>query len=168
MTETQERFLRAIADRLSADRIVELHLFPPIRQGGAETGVAVVAEDGGEESASRDARREGEHGVGDGSEDELASDGADDSDGDSPFHATRDAQRAPRLTIHTARYRLTLKGIDRGKWEFDVVPQADAPLVTVDAVVRGVQRRAAAEADVERIGREELQALVASPVPFGA
>src|SRR5687767_3800338 len=45
MTETQQRFLRAIAERVPMEHVVELHLFPPIRQGGVETGVAVVAED---------------------------------------------------------------------------------------------------------------------------
>ena len=44
MTETQQRFLRAIAERVPMGQVVELHLFPPIRQGGVETGVAVVAE----------------------------------------------------------------------------------------------------------------------------
>ena len=28
-----------------SEQVVEVHLFPPIRQGGVETGVAVVAED---------------------------------------------------------------------------------------------------------------------------
>ena len=45
MTETQQRFLRAIAERVPKAQVVEVHLFPPIRQGGVETGVAVVAED---------------------------------------------------------------------------------------------------------------------------
>ena len=45
MTETQQRFLRSIAERVPLEHVVELHLFPPIRQGGVETGVAVVAED---------------------------------------------------------------------------------------------------------------------------
>src|SRR6187455_3021600 len=45
MTETQQRFLRAIAERVPMGQVVELHLFPPIRQGGVETGMAVVAED---------------------------------------------------------------------------------------------------------------------------
>ena len=45
MTETQQRFLRAIAERVSPEQVVEVHLFPAIRQGGVETGVAVVAED---------------------------------------------------------------------------------------------------------------------------
>ncbi len=41
--ETRERFLRAIAERMSADRVEELHLFPPLRQGGIESAVAVIA-----------------------------------------------------------------------------------------------------------------------------
>ena len=44
MTETQQRFLRAIAERVPKDQVVEVHLFPAIRQGGVETGMAIVAE----------------------------------------------------------------------------------------------------------------------------
>jgi Fur family ferric uptake transcriptional regulator len=36
-----------------------------------------------------------------------------------------------RHTVYTARYRLVLKGPERGRWEADVVDEADAPLVTV-------------------------------------
>jgi hypothetical protein len=43
MTETQERFLRAVLTRVPLDAVVELHLFPPIRRGTLETGVAVIA-----------------------------------------------------------------------------------------------------------------------------
>ena len=43
MDETRARFLTAIAGRLGEERIVEVHLFTPIRQGVLETGVAVVA-----------------------------------------------------------------------------------------------------------------------------
>ena len=43
MTETQWRFLKAISDRVRDGGIIELRLFPAIRQGGAESGVAVVA-----------------------------------------------------------------------------------------------------------------------------
>jgi len=43
MTETQERFLRAVLTRVPLDSVVELHLFPPIRRGTMETGVAVIA-----------------------------------------------------------------------------------------------------------------------------
>ena len=43
MTETQLRFLRAIAERVPLDRIVDVHLFPSMKQGIVETGIAVVA-----------------------------------------------------------------------------------------------------------------------------
>ncbi len=43
MTETQERFLRTVLTRVPLDSVVELHLFPPIRRGTLETGVAVIA-----------------------------------------------------------------------------------------------------------------------------
>ena len=41
--ETRERFLAAIAGRLDPGVVAEAHLFPPIRQGGQESGVAVLA-----------------------------------------------------------------------------------------------------------------------------
>ena len=40
---TRERFLVAIAASVPAERLIELHFFPPIRQGGVESGVAVIA-----------------------------------------------------------------------------------------------------------------------------
>jgi hypothetical protein len=43
MTETQERFLRTVLTRVPLESVVELHLFPPIRRGTLETGVAVIA-----------------------------------------------------------------------------------------------------------------------------
>ena len=45
MIETTERFLREIADKVGVDTIEEIHLFPPIRQSGVETGAAVIAAD---------------------------------------------------------------------------------------------------------------------------
>ena len=42
MTETQERFLRSVLTRVPLESVVELHLFPPIRRGTLETGVAVI------------------------------------------------------------------------------------------------------------------------------
>src|SRR6476620_11288355 len=99
INETRERFLVAIAAQVPPDQIEEIHFFSPIKQGGVESGVAVVA-----------------------------------AKGPTP--------ESERLVIYTGRYRLTLKGPDRGKWETNVVAEADAPLITVEAVVRGVQRRA--------------------------
>jgi hypothetical protein len=43
MIETTERFLREIADKVGVEAVEEIHLFPPIRQGGVETGAAVIA-----------------------------------------------------------------------------------------------------------------------------
>lgn len=120
--ETRGRFLRAIADQLPPARVAELHLFPALRQGGVESGVAVIA-----------ARPE-------------------PSGGDDP---------AGRHTILTARYRLALKGVERGKWDFSIVEEADAPLVTVDAVVRGVQKRAGETVEPERLSAEHMSAVVA-------
>ena len=119
MTETQERFLRAVAGKLPIDRVAEVHLFPPIRQGGVETGVAVIAVEA--------------------------------------------EPAAPRHVIFSARYRLTLKGPDRGRWEADVVAEADAPLATADAVVRGVRKRTGEAADAERVTPDAFRQLVAQP-----
>ena len=43
MIEITERFLREIGDRVGTPNVESVHLFPPIRQGGVETGAAVVA-----------------------------------------------------------------------------------------------------------------------------
>jgi hypothetical protein len=55
-----------------------------------------------------------------------------------------------RLTVYTARYRYIIKGPERGKWEASVTAEADAPLITVETVVRGVQRRAGEESEIVR------------------
>ncbi len=133
LNETTERFLKAILERIPAGRIVELHLFPAIRQGPLETGVAVIA---AEPAPPADAAPELE----------LAS---------PPPNS--------RLEVHTAWYRLTRKGVERGKWEIEVTTQADAPLVTVDAVVRGVQERAGEAIEPQRLTGRELLALVNEP-----
>ena len=118
--ETRERFLLAITAQIAVDRIAEVHLFAPMRQGGVESGVAVVAA--------------------------------------IPFEGPDLADREPRYVVYTARYLLVLKGPDRGKWETSVVAEADAPLVTVDAVVRGVQRRSGDLDDPTRMDGDELRA----------
>jgi hypothetical protein len=219
MTETQQRFLRSIAQRLPMEQVVEVHLFPPIRQGGVETGVAVVAEDprhpvaavaepvvtdasatqaDGIAELAVDAQVDGvaepdetsDEGDEDESDDDdspYAEDGDDvvageandlddsepdsvepepQADGDGIAAADVVAPPAPRFIIHTARYRLTLKGVDRGKWEVDVVAEADAPLDALDKVIRGVQRRAGEGAEPDRLTsdafREALEAPLAS------
>ena len=67
-----------------------------------------------------------------------------------------------RFAVYTARYRLVLKGPDRGKWETNVVAEADAPLVTVEAVVRGVQRRSGDVEEPERYSGDEIRELLAA------
>ena len=131
LSETGERFLKAILERVPLERIVELHLFPAIRQGQIETGVAVVA-----------------------------------ADPPPPLEVPLELPLrppTPRLEVHTARYRLTRKGPERGKWEFDVRTQADAPLETVETVVRGVQERAGEAIEPTRLTGRELLALMSEP-----
>ena len=173
MTEAQERFLRAIADRVPPASIVELHLFPAIRQGGYETGIAVIAAEPaavatlGEPVATQgelDIACEVRPGTG-GEEDVealLEADGVGDETDATPDAESAFATSEPpqRHIVLSARYRLTLKGIDRGKWDVEVLAQADAPLVTVDAVVRGVQRRAGDSGEPERLTGDALRALL--------
>lgn len=119
MIETTERFLREIADKVGAVAVEEIHLFPPIRQGGVETGAAVIAAGG--------------------------------------------APVGERHTVYSASYRLQLKGPDRGKWEVEVTAEADAPLLTVNDVVRGVMKRAGEQFEPERLSGAELRSIVGDP-----
>ncbi len=125
LNETAERFLKAILERVPVERIVELHLFPAIRQGQIETGVAVVAAE--------------------------------------PPPGPELPLQTPRLEVHTARYRLTRKGPERGKWEIEVKTQADAPLEAVETVVRGVQDRAGEAIEPTRLTGRDLLALMSEP-----
>lgn len=118
-SNARERFLLAIADVVSVERLAELHIFPPMRQGPMETGVAVIA-----------------------AEPEIVEEGRD------------------RHVVFSARYRWTRKGPDRGKWESEVVAEADAPLVTVEAVVKGVQARANEVVEPDRLSGDEARALI--------
>jgi hypothetical protein len=142
---TRERFLLAIAASLPAERFIELHFFPPIRQGGVESGVAVIAAhpEVAAEPVLADAPPPPE-------------DLFDDVD------ATADEDEATprRYTVYTAKYKLVLKGPDRGKWECGVVAEADAPLVTVETVVRGVQRRSGDTDEPERMSGDEAREFV--------
>lgn len=128
--DTRARFLASIAEVVPAERIAEIHFFPPIRQGPIETGVAVVGAERG--TAPGDAVTE-------------------DS---TPY-------RDPRHIVFMARYRWTRKGPERGKWEAEVIAEADAPLVTVEAVAKGVRARANEEADPERIDGDQVRAILA-------
>jgi hypothetical protein len=129
LSELAERFLTAIVDRLALERITELHLFEPMRQGGVETGIAVVAYD---EAAP-------------------------------PLEGDVDDPR--RHSVFTARYRAVLKGPERGKWETELVNEAEAPLVTVETVVRGVQRRSGDEFPPVCLDATQLAAALRRPLP---
>jgi len=66
-----------------------------------------------------------------------------------------------RRTVYRARYRLALKGTERGKWEMDIIEEADAPTATVDEVVRGVMERAGDAEEPERLSAGDLRAVLA-------
>jgi hypothetical protein len=165
--ETRARFLAAIVAQLPAAHIVEVHLFPAIRQGGMESGVAVIAVERAEPAPDAMATT---------SEDVAQDDAVPAADEESPYidaaeaiaeaevgEGEADAYVAPaataprRYTVYSARYRHTLKGPDRGKWEVSVTEEADAPLLTVDAVVRGVQRRTGEVDEIVRLSGDEVR-----------
>jgi len=76
-----------------------------------------------------------------------------------------DATTPGRHVVFSAAYRWTRKGPERGKWEVDVTPEADAPLPTVDVVVRGVMERAGEAIEPQRLGALELQSLLRDLAP---
>ncbi len=123
MIEITERFLKDIAERVGAGNVEAIHLFPPIRQGGVETGAAVIA---------------------------------------------GSAAGQKRHTVYSASYRNTLKGPDRGKWEVEVTAEADAPLMTVDAVVQGVMKRAGEQFAPERLSAHEFHTIIGFVAPSHA
>ncbi|MEO8564539.1 MAG: hypothetical protein ABI601_20865, partial [bacterium] len=175
MDDTRVRFLKAIAAQLDVERIAEVHLFPAIRQGGMESGVAVLALDLLQASepievadipsveptadAPSDAPRDEGDDAGPYAESDILHDtmALDDIEDDAP------RPRPRRFTVYTARYRHTLKGPDRGKWEVSVTEEADAPLLTVDAVVRGVQRRSGDLDEIVRMTGSEVESATAAP-----
>ena len=158
---TRERFLLAIAATLPAERFIELHFFAPIRQGGVESGVAVIAAHPERVPVEEPSVILSE------AKDLLFADEKqhpltrvpvrrfapqDDREGAAPHD---DSPR--RYTIYSAKYRLVLKGADRGKGECSVIAEADAPLVTVEMVVRGVQRRSGDDEGPERMSGDDAR-----------
>ena len=69
----------------------------------------------------------------------------------------------PRHVVYSASYRLAVKGTDRGKWNVEVIAEADAPLITVEEVVRGVVQRSGEQFQPERISGGEFRAIVPAP-----
>lgn len=202
VSEITERFLKVVIAHVPLDRIEELHLFTPLRQGGVETGIAVIAarvplavveQSAAPELPFDDAITPVEVTAedveaGDAvADDEIAIDPADDALDVAviPDHSSDDELVEGELltdtddetvivitpvlrirhTVYTARYRLVQKGQDRGKWEADVVAEAEAPLITVDLVVRGVQRRAGEESEIVRYSAPQLARALRVPYP---
>jgi hypothetical protein len=69
-----------------------------------------------------------------------------------------------RHTVFTARYRYVIKGPERGKWEASLKAEADAPLITVETVVRGVQRRAGEESEIVRYSAAQIARALRLPL----
>lgn len=184
VSEITERFLKVVLAHVPLDRIEELHLFSPLRQGGVETGIAVIAArvpalvveplaapelPFADEDVAADAID-----VDSDSDSDLAAEAeaeavaeADDASVDADDTAVIEMPPVPRIrhTVYTARYRLVQKGPERGKWESDVVAEAEAPLITVDLVVRGVQRRAGEESEIVRYSAPQLARALRVPYP---
>lgn len=146
MTETQHRFLKAIAGRIEPARIAEVRLYPTVRAGPVESGVAIIA---------AEVEEGGRHAAGDAA---LGS-----PEPSMPAAEPVTVTDPPRLLILTAHFRLTVKGADRGKWEFGVVHDADAPIETVESVVRGVARRAGEDGEPELLSGEAFQRAISEP-----
>jgi len=71
------------------------------------------------------------------------------------------AKISARHVVYSARYRWTRKGPERGKWESEVVAEADAPLLTVESVVQGVQRRASEPLEVAKFDGDTIREMIA-------
>lgn len=203
VSETTERFLRAIAERVPVGNIEELHLFSPLRQGSVETGIAVVASrvivapaqvedvgvtavespelslsDAWERVPEPDAvLADVEHiETASTADDDHAADAADTTDSSDAVESKEAVVTEPtaelpdrtiieRHTVYTARYRLVIKGPERGRWESDVVEEADAPLLTVETVVRGVQRRAGEDTEIVRYNARQIAKILRITLP---
>jgi len=188
MNETRERFLRGILERVSPERIVEIHFFPPIRQGQLESGVAVVALESAPITVDTEALEAAADAFGAAADGalEVSAEGAEQlpietaedavfdetslerEDSESPAALVAPAAPpvmavASRLEVCTASYRWTRKGPERGKWEFDFKTEGDASLPIVGTVVRGVEQRSGDELGALRVDAEELRALLDSP-----
>ncbi len=148
-----------------------VYLFPPIKHGAVETGVAVLAVDplvtepepeleldlsDGTEPDVLDARAEMHDAL-------VADDDTALGESDAALDGEVIAPPPPvRPVVFTARYRHTLKGADRGKWMIEIIEQADAPLTTVEMVVAGVTQRRDEATEPERLDAGAVRAAVAA------
>ena len=95
---------------------------------------------------------------------EASADESDEADAVSDVPAVK-TERPVRHTVYTARYRYVIKGPERGKWESNIKDEADAPLITVETVVRGVQRRAGEESEIVRYSGAQIARALRIPYP---
>jgi len=153
---TLERFLAEIGEQVNPDTIAEAHLFQPIKQGGTESGVAVIAAREHAQFTSGEAAAENPP---------AAVEFSDAAAAENAVGAA--AENWARLVVYTAKYRLTLKGPERGKWEFSMQAEADAPLVAVDRVVQGVQRRSGDAEYPTKYTAEEFRVMLPSRATGG-
>jgi hypothetical protein len=149
MTETQQRFLKEIAGRVNGGRVAELRLYPTLRVGQVESGVAIVATAGDVRPAVEPSGAE----IVESLEAPVT---------ETPVDAAT-ATGPERLSILTAHFRHTVKGPDRGKWEFSLVHDADAPIEIVENVVRGVARRAGEDGEPELLSGDDFQRALTEP-----
>jgi len=157
MNETRERFLRGILERVSPERIVEIHFFPPIRQGQLESGVAVVALESAPITVTEPVAAPAEV--------VETLELVEPLEVVEPLELVEEPTApvmavASRLEVCTAIYRWTRKGPERGKWEFDFKTEGDASLPIVGTVVRGVEQRSGDELGALRMDADELHALL--------
>lgn len=145
-SDARERFVLEIAKVLAPERIVEAHLFAPLRQGQIETGVCVLGAlpEGAEPLPAATVEAE---------------ETTESTEATEAF--PEGARISARHVVYSARYRWTRKGPDRGKWECEVVAEADAPLLTVEAVVQGVQHRSSEPLEVQKLDGDTVRAMIA-------
>lgn len=165
--DARERFLLEIAAVIPPHRVTEVHFFAPLRQGPLEMGVAVIAAtpEGADipvsvlaaaEAAEAEAGAELE------AQSSAKSDVTADVEVDSALPEFPEGARlSSRHVVYSARYRWTRKGPERGKWESEVLAEADAPLLTVETVVQGVMKRASEPLEVEKLDGETVRAMIA-------
>lgn len=145
-SDARERFVLEIAKVLAPERIVEAHLFAPLRQGQIETGVCVLGAlpEGAEPLPAATVEAE---------------ETTESTEATEAF--PEGARISARHVVYSARYRWTRKGPDRGKWECEVVAEADAPLLTVEAVVQGVRHRSSEPLEVQKLDGDTVRAMIA-------
>lgn len=171
-SDARERFVLEIAKVLPPARIVEAHFFAPLRQGQIETGVCVLGAlpEGAEplpvaaEALSVEVEPQPVEAAPlsvEAAEEALVTDeqSADDTTPAAAYPAG--ARISSRHVVYSARYRWTRKGPDRGKWECEVVAEADAPLLTVEAVVQGVRQRASEPLEVQKLDGDTVRGMIA-------